>query len=146
MIAIPYEFGTPAYLEGIALRDLVLRKPLGLSINDDPLETEFDQLHIGFYKEEAGLVGTCTLQTQADGALKMRQVAVHPNHSGRGFGAKLVAYCERYARTEGAPKLYCHAREVARPFYEKCGWKVEGEVFTEVGIPHYLMFYPGLLT
>lgn len=143
-MTIPYEFATPEYLAGIALRDLVLRKPLGRSINDDPLETEFDQVHIGYYDQEAGLVGTCSLQQKPDGALKMRQVAVHPDHSGRGIGAQLVAHCERYALAQGAPKLFCHAREVARPFYEKCGWAIEGDVFTEVGIPHYLMYFTGL--
>jgi len=139
-----YEFGTPSYLEGIALRDLVLRQPLGLSIHNDPLELEFDQIHIGFYEAEAGLVGTCTLKIQESGALKMRQVAVHPDFSGRGFGAKLVAYCERYALAQKASKLYCHAREVAMPFYKKCGWGMEGEVFTEVGIPHYKMVFGGI--
>ena len=138
---LPYEFATPEYLTGIALRDLVLRKPLGLSIYNDPLEVEFDQIHIGYYDEEAGLVGTCSLQTQADGALKMRQVAIHPDFSGKGLGRKLVAYCERLAEKKEAPKLYCHAREVAMPFYKKCGWAIEAEVFMEVGIPHYKMYF-----
>ncbi len=144
MIILPYEFGTPEYLEAIALRDIVLRKPLGLSINDDPLELEYDQIHIGLYEEEAGLVGTCTLQTQESGALKMRQVAIHPDVQRKGYGRALVSYCERYALAQEAPKLYCHAREVAMPFYKKCNWAIEGEVFTEVGIPHYKMQFEGL--
>ncbi|MFK8055592.1 MAG: GNAT family N-acetyltransferase [Saprospiraceae bacterium] len=141
---LPYDFGTPDYLHGLALRDLVLRKPLGRSINNDPLETEYDQVHIGLHDEELGIIGTCTLKKHTDNSLQMRQVAVHPDYSGRGFGAQLVAYCERYAIAQAAPKLFCHAREVARPFYEKCGWVIEGEVFTEVGIPHYHMYYAGL--
>jgi len=141
---VPYEFGTPDYLHGIALRDLVLRKPLGRSIHNDPLETEYDQVHLGFYAEEVGLVGTCTLKMHSDNSLQMRQVAVHPDYHGRGIGAKLVSYCERYAQAQQALKLYCHAREVAKVFYDRCGWKVKGEVFTEVGIPHYHMYYPGL--
>jgi len=144
MIILPYEFGTPDFLEGIALRDLVLRKPLGLSINNDPLATEYDQIHIGLYEEEAGIVGTCTLHRQDDNSLKMRQVAIHPAHQGKGYGRAMVSYCERYAQAQSAPKLYCHAREVAMPFYKKCSWAVEGEVFTEVGIPHYKMQFEGL--
>ncbi len=144
MIILPYEFGTPEYLEGIALRDLVLRKPLGLSINNDPLEEEFDQVHIGLYEEEAGIMGTCTLQIREDGSFKMRQVAIHPDARKKGYGRALVTFCERYALRQEATKLYCHAREVAMPFYKKCDWAIEGEVFTEVGIPHYQMRFKGL--
>ena len=32
-----------------------------------------------------------------------------------------------------------HARETAVGFYEKLGYKVVGDKFTEVTIPHYVM-------
>ena len=41
-----YDFGTPEYVEALALRDEVLRRPLGMSINNDDLSEEWSQLHL----------------------------------------------------------------------------------------------------
>jgi GNAT superfamily N-acetyltransferase len=140
---IPYDFATPAYLEGLELRKMVLREPLGLNIYDDPLEQEYDQLHFGLYAADR-MVGTCTLKIHSDGSLQMRQVAVHPEFSRKGYGQMLVEYCQDYALRQGASRLFCHARDIARPFYERCGWQSEGEQYIEVGIPHYTMYWPQL--
>lgn len=136
-----YDFATPAYDEAVAIRQRVLRLPLGLDIADDPLHEEFDQTHFGAF--EAGrLLGTASLVATGAGALKMRQVAVDADQQGRGIGRALVAACEAYARRLGAERLYCHARDVAVPFYKSCGWRPEGEPFTEVGIEHRILSAP----
>lgn len=136
-----YDFATPIYDEAVALRQAVLRVPLGLDIADDPLHEEYDQIHFGAF--EAGrLVGTASLLTTGENTLKMRQVAVGVGEQGRGVGRALVRACERYAAARGASPLYCHARDVAVPFYESCGWAAEGEPLTEVGIAHRRMSAP----
>ena len=134
---VPYQFATPIYAQAVELRQAILRAPLGMSISDDPLEQEYDQLHFGAFIGDE-LVGTASLQ-KVDGNLKMRQVAVAEAGQKRGVGKALVRACEAEARRQQVAKLYCHARAEARGFYEKCGWKVSGEVFTEVGLDHYLM-------
>lgn len=137
---VPYQFATPVYAQAIELRQAVLRAPLGMSIANDPLEEEHDQLHFGAFIGD-DLVGTATLQA-VDGKLKMRQVAVAKAGQHKGVGRALVKACEVEAKRQNTEKLYCHARAEARIFYEKCGWVVSGEVFTEVGIDHYLMVAP----
>ena len=135
-----YDFGTPAYDEAVALRDAVLRRPLGRRIaDDDDLAAEVEQVHFGYF-DGGRLVGTASLQeTEGGSVLKMRQVAVDPAVRGRGVGRVLVEACEAYAKTRHAARLYCHARAVARVFYERCGWRVEGDGFEEVGLPHFVM-------
>ena len=143
IVVLPYDFATPTYLEALALRQEVLRVPLGLDINDDPLHLEFDHHHLGAFDEQR-LVGTCSLRQNQPGVYQMRQVAVSPTAQGRGTGRLLVAACERFVSQNhrSGARLFCHARDVAVPFYERCGWRVEGEVFTEVGIVHRTMVWP----
>ena len=137
-----YDFATPTYDAAIDLRHRVLRVPLGRTIADDDLSGEWREYHFGAFAGGA-LVGTATLQVLPEGALKMRQVAVEPAWHGRDVGRALVRACEAFAKTAGAPRLYCHARRTAEPFYQACGWQQEGETFEEVGIPHVKMVAPG---
>lgn len=142
MIAARYEFATPAYVESLALRQMVLRQPLGRSIWDDPLGEEWDQLHLGLFTAKGGalplgsLAATASL-VRSEKAYKMRQVAVHPVLAGQGLGRRLVRFTEQLVGED--IELYCHAREVARAFYAACGWEAFGEPFTEVDIPHIRM-------
>jgi len=85
--------------------------------------------------------GTATLKLTENG-LKMRQVAVDPSMQGHGIGRQLVKFCEAYAGRNNLGRLYCHARDTAIPFYERCGWISEGPVFTEVDIPHRICAAP----
>jgi GNAT superfamily N-acetyltransferase len=74
-----------------------------------------------------------------DGTIKMRQVAVDDRHQSQGLGKSLVKYADDYARENGYRLIHCHARDTAKEFYLKQGYKVEGDEFTEVGIKHYYM-------
>jgi len=48
-------------------------------------------------------------------------------------------FAEKWAKENGYTRIFCHAREVAVPFYKKSGYTIFGEKFEEVGIPHYKM-------
>lgn len=118
-------YGSQAYRAELELRDEVLRRPLGLSIWDDCREGE-------------ALIGTLIL-TPGEGLWRMRQVAVRPGRQGKGVGRKLAEFGEALARERGARGIYLHARETARGFYERCGYRAVGEEFLERGIPHVEM-------
>ncbi len=140
-MTLRYEFATPDYDQAIRLRDEVLRRPLGRSIVDDPLEEEVDQTHFGYF-DDGVLLGTASLLETKPGHWKMRQVAVAPQAQGRSVGRALVGACRAFAKTRGASSLYCHARDTAKGFYERCGWEAFGEPFEEVGLPHTKMRDP----
>ena len=66
-------------------------------------------------------------------------MAVQNNLQGKGIGASMLNFAETLSRDKGYKKLIMHARETAVGFYEKLGYKVVGNKFTEVTIPHYVM-------
>lgn len=129
------EFGSEDYRAALELRDRVLRRPLQLSITNDPLEKEITDIHIAAFAQ-GELIAVLILTPQQRGAVKMRQVAVDPAWQGRGVGKKLTAFAEKIALDAGYGVITLHARKTALQFYLKCGYRMVGEEFTEVGIPH----------
>lgn len=127
--------GTPEYDRLIDLRRAILRKPLGLTFTAEQLAAESDQLHLGAF-ESGRVLGCLVLRIASPGEVVMRQVAVAAEAQRRGIGTLLVEESEREARRRGFARMSLHARETAIPFYERLGYHVEGEPFTEVGLPH----------
>ena len=132
--------GSPDYWAMVALRDAVLRKPLGLRYADEQLAAEKDSLHIACYRGKR-LVGCLVLSPQ-DGDGRMRHVVVVEDLRGQGIGTALVGYCEAAARRIGYRQIVLNARETAVPFYERQGYRRIGERFQQVTIPHWAMVKP----
>jgi ribosomal protein S18 acetylase RimI-like enzyme len=133
------DHNSDAYRETVKLRDMILRKPLGLNYTEVQLQAELDSIHIACYFHDE-LVGCLILKPDGTDNLKMRQVAVSDKHQGLGIGRALVDFSEQYARENGYGKISMHARDTAVGFYLKLGYEVEGEPFEEVTIPHRSMF------
>jgi N-acetylglutamate synthase-like GNAT family acetyltransferase len=129
--------GSPEYWATVALRDALLRKPLGLHYSPEELAAENDSHHIACYRGDR-LVGCLILRPQGDAA-RMRQVAVADDLQGQGIGTAMVQYSEALARRFGFARIVLHARETAAPFYEKLGYSRIGDLFEEVKIPHWAM-------
>jgi predicted GNAT family N-acyltransferase len=135
------QHGSPEYWATVALRDSVLRKPLGLRFSDEELKAEEGSRHIACYRGDS-LVGCLVLRPIAGGGIQMRQVAVVPELQGQGTGRAMVEYSEALACSMGHRRMVLHARETAVPFYEKLGYAKVGERFVEVTIPHWAMEKP----
>ena len=132
------EHDSPAYRATVDLRNLILRKPLGLVWSAEDLEEERHCRHLAcFYGEQ--LVGCLFLQPLADGDVRMRQLAVVSELQGQGIGKALVEQSEVLAQRLGFRRMILHARETAVPFYEKMGYSRLGDRFEEVTIPHWAM-------
>lgn len=132
------EHGSAEYEETVALRDDILRRPLGLVFTPEQLGAEGGDLHLACY--DAGeLVACLILQPLDDAMVKMRQVAVAESVQGRGVGRALVERSEEVARRRGFTTMVLNARESAVPFYERLGYARVGERFEEVSIPHWKM-------
>lgn len=132
------QFQTPDYEAEKKLRSRILREPLGLSFAPDDFARERDDLHFGAFLD-GELIGCLILTALSPIEMKMRQVAISPNHQGLGLGRKLVTASEVEARKRGVQKLKLAARETAIPFYLALSYDLEGEPFTEVGLPHRWM-------
>lgn len=76
-----------------------------------------------------------------NGKYHLRQFAVAPDVQNRGIGKGLQHFAENRVAGQGQHPVtvILHARLPAVGFYEKCDYRVVGEKFLEVGIPHFPM-------
>ncbi|TWI91319.1 acetyltransferase (GNAT) family protein [Chitinophaga japonensis] len=126
----------------ISLRDITLRKPLGLVFTDAYLQQEINDWLIGCYttsNDKELLAGCCILTPVNENTVQLRQMAVDPAFQGRGIGSGIIDFAEQQAKLNGFTEMIMHARKTAAGFYEKLGYSIHGDEFTEVGIPHYEM-------
>jgi len=138
MALMQIEHGSPEYHQMVKLRDELLRKPLGLNFSKEELEKEKDDILVGAFDEDRILA--CCLLTKTDRhTVRLRQMAVKKSQQGKGIGHSMMLFAETLAKDKGFRKLMMHARDTAIGFYEKQGYKVKGEQFLEVTIPHHIM-------
>lgn len=132
------DHGTDEYKQMINLRNLLLRKPLGLAFNEPELEQERNDILLGCFDEER-LEGCCLLNEVAPETVRLRQMAVVSGLQGKGIGRVLMQFAENIARDRGYKKVIMHARKTAVGFYEKSGYKKTSDEFEEVTLLHYVM-------
>lgn len=132
------DHGSKEYQQMINLRNEILRKPLNLAFLKDELDKEKNDILIGVFDEDK-ILGCCLLTIVDKTSVRLRQMAVQNNLQGKGIGASMMNYAENIARDRGYKKLIMHARKTAIGFYEKLGYKVTGNEFIEISIPHIVM-------
>jgi N-acetylglutamate synthase-like GNAT family acetyltransferase len=137
MIIKLIETGTKEYEEMVNLRKKVLLDPWGISHSYINPEQEQQHFLIGAFEEV--LIGCCLLSRKDDKTLQLRQMAVDSTYQGKGVGGAIIAYVEEVAKEHGFTKLVMHARDTAIGFYSKCGYRVVGNEFYEVGLKHFVM-------
>ena len=131
------KWGSVKYIQSLALRHEVLRKPLGMIFDPAIFPEEKGDIHL-VANHGDWLVG-CMILTEAGNDLKMRQVAVANKYRRNKVGARMVALAEVKAIEMGKQKMVLHARDSALDFYLSLGYKIVGDPFEEVGIPHHRM-------
>lgn len=74
------------------------------------------------------------------GDWRLRGMAVGRVFQGQGLGRRLIEVGLGHLRKQRGTRLWCNARVLAKPFYEKLGFRAQGEPFEIATIgPHYLM-------
>lgn len=132
------DHGSKEYQQMIQLRMNILREPLGLNFSKEELEKEKDHILIAAYEEDE-MLGCCMLKVIDSHTLQLRQMAVKNNLQLKGIGASIISFAEIVSRDKGFKKIIMHARDSAVGFYERFGYKLKGEQFTEVNLPHHVM-------
>ena len=128
----------PEYADVFALREEVLRKPLGMSLHNEDLSRDHTDVIMAGKLE--GQVIACLMLHHLDAhQVQLRQMAVYDEWQGKSIGKQLVSAAELYATGKGYKKMVLHAREVAMGFYRSMGYTQVGDSYLEVGIPHYTM-------
>lgn len=126
------------YQEMVRLRQEILRRPLGLTLDSTELDSERPHVHIGAFEEDT-LLGCCMLVKENEKIIRLRQMAVSDKLQRKGVGKALMNFAENIARDQGYKRMIMHARKHAIGFYEKMGYEVTSTEFTEVSIPHVVM-------
>lgn len=73
-------------------------------------------------------------------AWRLRGMAVDAGRQGGGVGGQLLAAAVERLAAAGAEVLWADGRDAALPFYERHGWKVQGDGFVAAGgIPHHVV-------
>ena len=132
------DHGTPEYKQMVHLRYQILRQPLGLAFSMEELAEEKNDILIAAFDDD-DMLGCCMLVPVDNNTLRVRQMAVMGNLQGKGIGASIMSFAENLARDKGYRNIVMHARDSAIGFYEKFGYKVSGDIFTEVNLPHHVM-------
>ena len=135
------EVGSDWHRKEWALRDEVLRRPLGRALSATDIERDKEGVHFVAVLD-GEVVGCAGLYSQGEGAMRLRQMAVSPRLQRQNIGARLLRFAEDWARENGVLRIETHARVVARGFYERCGYEAYGDVFEEISIPHIKMRKP----
>lgn len=129
---------SPAYEQMVDLRMEVLLNPIGIPRTYINPEKESQDILIAAF-EDNQLLGCCILTHCTKNSMQLRQMAVKQNIQRSGIGASIVAFAENKAKELGYKTLFMHSRDAVISFYEKQGYKIDGEGFTEVNIPHHKM-------
>ncbi len=132
------DYGSPEYHQMLRLRDDILRKPLGLTFNEEELKQEKNNMLIGAFDDDQ-MLGCCMLVEENPTTVKLRQMAVLNDLQGKGIGRALMNFAENIARDRGYKIMSMHARKNAIGFYEKMGYVVSSSEFIEITIPHHVM-------
>jgi len=125
------------YAEERRLRSEVLILPFGITPGAEVFPTENTSYHL--VAVEDGRVIGCALFIPEGRGGRICQMAVEPTYQGHGVGRELVRRLEKRLKSEGFDGAYLHARHYAVGFYERMGYKRDGEPFEEVGMEHFVM-------
>ena len=120
------------------LRKAVLRKNMPNEPHEFNGDFEENTFHLGYFENDE-IIGIVTIIKKGKIA-QLRGMAVAEDYQGKGIGKQLVLEAENILKNNKFTKIWMNARENAVPFYEKLGYKIEGEIFIikPIGF-HYLM-------
>jgi len=121
-----------------AVRELVF-----ITEQSIPTDLEWDDRdevchHVIAYDEKGRPIATGRVDT--DGHIG--RMAVLPPWRGRSVGGAVPTYLMHIAERLDMDCVWVHAQESAIPFYEKNGFSIAGDRFTEAGIPHQKLVRP----
>ena len=88
--------------------------------------------------QDASGQALATARLMPDG--RIGRMAVLEGWRRRGIGRRLLQLLLQQARVRGLRETYLHAQTGVADFYRKAGFRNEGEVFVEAGLPHVHMF------
>jgi predicted GNAT family N-acyltransferase len=81
-------------------------------------------------------IGTGRLVDLGGSKAQIGRMAVLVTFRSQGVGSLLLAKLITLASSQGMKSIMLHSQVAAIPFYEKQGFKAQGSIYAEAGIPH----------
>ena len=121
-------YQTPEYDAGFALRNEILRVPLGLDLYSEDLPHEARSIHCGAFFGDK-LVGSMNFYEQEPGEYYLQQIVVANDLQKSGVGRKLMELMEEILKAKDVKKITMNARMSVVDFYKNLGYYTVGEPF-----------------
>lgn len=127
--------GLESLPEARLIREEVFVKEQGFTMEFDDIDKT--ALHAAVFD---GLkpIGTGRL-FQENGGFIIGRIAVIKEYRGKSIGSLVVSVLEEEARKQGADKISLSAQLRAKGFYEKLGYKSQGDLHMDESCPHVTM-------
>lgn len=121
-----------------AVRKAVFQQEQGVdaAIDFDGLDPAAD--HIVVYASDQA-IATARIRYVQPQLAKIERVAVLAAYRGQGIGRQIVEAAIAFLDEQGISETKVHAQTQVAVFYEKLGFKPQGEEFYEANIPHIEM-------
>jgi len=133
------QYGSDEYVQEKALREAVLRTPLGLVLTEDDIKDDPYSTHFGAFNASNELIACILLHPIDINTAQLRQMAVQSSIQKQGLGRSLVEYFEKQAMLHHYRVIQLNARITAQGFYEKLGYTPVDQPFTHMTLPHIKM-------
>ncbi|MFC6261556.1 GNAT family N-acetyltransferase [Levilactobacillus fujinensis] len=120
---------------------LSLRQATFVTERGIPRDVEFDdrdtpeRLYVVAYQRAELPVGTLRLEPQSDTQMRFGRGCTSQTVRGQGIGSQVLQAGENWATAHGFAVGIIDGELTAKTFYERCGYHVVGEPFTEDGAP-----------
>lgn len=144
------EILTKSWNEAITEAFLV-RQEVFIQEQGVPVELELDEYdplaaHVLAYLD-GNCIGTGRLIDLGGGQAQIGRMAVLAQFRGTGTGKQILEKLIQLACSQGARSIVLHSQIAAIPFYEKLGFKAQGPIYDEAGIPHrnMILLLPNLI-
>lgn len=103
---------------------------------------EFDDIdniatHIVGYLDNKA-IATCRIFSEGN-SYHIGRFAIIKEYRGKDYGIELMKKAEQVIKDLGGKKIELSSQLRAKNFYEKCGFKAEGEIYMDEFCPHILM-------
>ena len=143
-----YSTDDELYQQALTMRLAVLRAPLGMPLRQHDTATDAAKWHFGLVdagnatktnSSDHRLLATASIIHDRLPTVRLRQMAVAPQHQGLGLGAQSISVIENWLGQRNIAAITLLAREEAIGFYKKLGYVIDGPQQLSIGIPHYPM-------
>lgn len=137
------EFVPPEWVRPI--RHLVLRPHQSFEATVYPGDTDEPTRHAAFLEDDrvvaaASIYRESPPAEQSTDAWRLRGMAVLPEWRRRGAGRAVLQRIVDHARANGAAFVWCNARVSAADYYERLGFRREGDIYDMPPLgPHVFM-------